>query len=548
MSEAIVLSFGHRQYKLYTCYLVEHDCFTAGTSIMSTDKNKVQGIVVHSTAAPNPNLKRYVQPSSSDSEFIKYYTPDNALGNNEQTYLMAELGSNVFNNSWNKPGDKTGFVHAFIGKNKAGEIAIANTLPYNFACWGVGIHGPNFNYSPNGRIQFEICEDNDEEYVKESYWAAVVYCTYLCYRLRLDPNKVYATYVNNSGKETYPMTAYDANNNLSKSIKIPIICSHKESYDYGLGNGHGDPEHWWNTYPNLGLSMDKLRDDVKSLYNQENGYKLLYNGQDIKNLVNKLSIYNTNNYVKNEISSTSKSGTVVGSNVAFPIVYSKEFTYIEKYVNYTDGWQDSTKPGMANIKLSRENQNLVYDWCNKEIIDDGNTTMPYIVALAMFLQESGADWNQRITGTGKPNPEWCDTIYNGERYASYGIGAVINFPDVVEEFETMFKKENFYTASGAAHAGVHVLANKLRRQYKYVKEHNIAEYTSVPYIGEDGKQYEFLIKTYIYSAFMLYNGGNDYENPFPDPAARTHPQFYSGRCSRFVFGMSQYLGKQGVIK
>lgn len=543
MSEAIVLSFGHRQYKLYTCYLVEHDCFTAGTSIMSTDKNRVQGIVVHSTAAPNPNLKRYVQPSSSDSEFVKYYTPDNALGNNEQTYLMAELGSNVFNNSWNKPGDKTGFVHAFIGKNKAGEIAIANTLPYNFACWGVGIHGPNFNYSPNGRIQFEICEDNDEEYVKESYWAAVVYCTYLCYRLRLDPNK-YATYVNNSGKETYPMTAYDANNSLSKSIKIPVICSHNEARQYGLGTEHYDPEHWWNTYPNLGLSMDKLRDDVKSLYNQENGYKLIYNGQNIKNLVNKLSIYNDNNYVKNEISSTSKSGTVVGSNVAFPLVWSSKFTYIEKYVNYTDGWQYSTKPGMENIKLSRENQKFVYDWCNDEVIGD-KITMPYTVALAMFLQESGADWTDRITGTGKANPEWAD---DNEPYASYGMGMAKNYPENVKECWDLYRK-NFYEPDGAAREAIHILANRLRDQYKYVKEHdNIDEYTSVPYIGEDGKQHEFLIATYIYSAFMLYNGGPGYGNPFPDPAARTHPQFYSGRCSRFVFGMSQYLGKQGVIK
>lgn len=543
MSEAIVLSFGHRQYKLYTCYLVEHDCFTAGTSIMSTDKNRVQGIVVHSTAAPNPNLKRYVQPSSSDSEFIKYYTPDNALGNNEQTYLMAELGSNVFNNSWNKPGDNTGFVHAFIGKNKAGEIAIANILPYNFACWGVGIHGPNFNYSPNGRIQFEICEDNDEEYVKESYWAAVVYCTYLCYRLRLDPNK-YATYVNNSGKETYPMTAYDANNNLSKSIKIPIICSHNEARQYGLGTEHYDPEHWWNTYPNLGLSMDKLRDDVKSLYNQENGYKLIYNGQNIKNLVDKLSIYNPNNYVKNEISSTSKSGTVVGSNVAFPLVWSSKFTYIEKYVNYTDGWQYSTKPGMENIKLSRENQKFVYDWCNDEVIGD-KITMPYTVALAMFLQESGADWTDRITGTGKANPEWAD---DGEPYASYGMGMAKDYPENVKECWDLYRK-NFYEPDGAAREAIHILANRLRDQYKYVKEHdNIDEYTSVPYIGEDGKQHEFLIATYIYSAFMLYNGGPGYGNPFPDPAARTHPQFYSGRCSRFVFGMSQYLGKQGVIK
>lgn len=543
MSGAITLSFGRRRYKLYTCYSVEHDCFAQGTSIMSTDKNRVQGIVVHSTAAPNPNLKRYVQPPPSDSEFAKYFTPNNALGNNEQTYLMAELGRNEYNNAWNKPGVKTGFVHAFIGKNKAGEIAIANILPYNFACWGVGINGPNFNYSPNGRIQFEICEDNDEEYVKESYWAAVVYCTYLCYRLRLDPNK-FATYVDNTGKETYPMSAYDANHNLSKDIKIPIICSHNEARQYGLGTDHYDPEQWWNTYPNLGLSMDKLRYDVKSLYNGESDYQLLYNGQNIKNVVNKLSIYNTKNYVKNEISSTSKSDTVIGSNVAFPIVYSKDFIYIDKYVNYKDGWELGTKPGIVSIELSKENQGFVYNWCNQEIIDGGNTTMPYIVALAMFLQESGAKWLHRITGTGKPNPDWAD---DDEPYASYGIGSAKNYPNVVKECWDLFTL-NFYDPEGAAREAIHILANRLRDQYAYVKEHNIAEYMNVPYIGEDGKQHEFLIKTYIYSAFMLYNGGPGYGDPFPDPAAKTAPKSYSGRCSRFVFGMSQYLGKQGVIK
>ena len=69
--------------------LVNNDCYKAGRTIKPT------GIMVHSTGANNPNLKRYVGP-------------DDGL-----------LGVNTNNNHWNMSG--TGAcVHAFIGKLKDG--------------------------------------------------------------------------------------------------------------------------------------------------------------------------------------------------------------------------------------------------------------------------------------------------------------------------------------------------------------------------------------------------------------------------------------------
>jgi N-acetylmuramoyl-L-alanine amidase len=63
-------------------------CYKASRTIVP------KGIMVHSTGANNPNLKRYVGP-------------DDGL-----------LGKNQYNNHWNqdKPGGRQVCVHAFIGK------------------------------------------------------------------------------------------------------------------------------------------------------------------------------------------------------------------------------------------------------------------------------------------------------------------------------------------------------------------------------------------------------------------------------------------------
>lgn len=63
-------------------------------------------------------------------------------------------------------------------------------------------------------------------------------------------------------------------------LQVPVIMSHAESYKWGLGSGHGDPDHWLRAY---GKSLDTIREDVAKLMGlsdkpkeepiQENEYK-----------------------------------------------------------------------------------------------------------------------------------------------------------------------------------------------------------------------------------------------------------------------------------
>ena len=101
----------------------------------------VNGIMVHSTGANNPNLKRYVGP-------------DDGL-----------LGKNQYNNHWNQdtPDGRKVCVHAFIGKLADGSVATYQTLPWNMEGW----HGGS---GTKGRVNdthigFEICEDGLTRYI-----------------------------------------------------------------------------------------------------------------------------------------------------------------------------------------------------------------------------------------------------------------------------------------------------------------------------------------------------------------------------------------------
>lgn len=80
---------------LHKLILTENACYKAGKKIT------VKGIMVHSTGANNPNLKRYVGP-------------DYGL-----------LGKNQYGNHWNTyhPSGREVCVHAFIGKLADGTIA-----------------------------------------------------------------------------------------------------------------------------------------------------------------------------------------------------------------------------------------------------------------------------------------------------------------------------------------------------------------------------------------------------------------------------------------
>jgi len=178
--------------------LTENACYKAGKKIT------VKGIMVHSTGANNPWLKRYIGP-------------DDGL-----------LGKNQYNNHWNTyhPGGREVCVHAFIGKLKDGTIATYQCLPWNHRGWHAG------GSANNTHIGFEICEDGlaDGTYFKKVYQEAVELCAYLC--------------------KEYGLTEKN------------IIC-HSEGYRQGVASNHGDVMHW---FPKHNKSMDTFRADVKALF------------------------------------------------------------------------------------------------------------------------------------------------------------------------------------------------------------------------------------------------------------------------------------------
>ena len=184
--------------KYIQCYQTLNPCYIKATPM------KPVGIVVHSTGANNPNLKRYVD-------------------------CPEYCGVNAYGNHWNKPGaDK--MVHAFIGRDKDGQVLVVNTLPYTSAAWGVGkgVKG-SYNYNPTGHIQFEMCEDNltDRAYFEAVIASAVEYCAALC--------------------REWGLTA-------------DSIVSHREAHDRGYGSNHGDPHHWMSRF---GMTMDDFRAAVR---------------------------------------------------------------------------------------------------------------------------------------------------------------------------------------------------------------------------------------------------------------------------------------------
>ena len=181
---------------------VNNDCYKAGRTITP------KGIMVHSTGANNPNLKRYVGP-------------DDGL-----------LGKNQYNNHWNqpKPDGRQVCVHGFIGKLADGSIATYQTLPWNHRGWHAG------GDANNTHISFEICEDRltDATYFNKVYKEAVELCVHLC--------KLY---------------------NLTEKN----IIGHYEGYRLGIASNHSDPSNW---FPKHGKSMDTFRADVKKLLTDEN--------------------------------------------------------------------------------------------------------------------------------------------------------------------------------------------------------------------------------------------------------------------------------------
>ena len=183
-------------------YAVKNLCYIAAQKMIP------QGIVVHSTGANNPDLKRYVD-------------------------AVDEVGVNRYGNHWNTatPGGRKVCVHAFIGYDKSGQVRVAEILPLDICCWGVG-KGKKGSYNTNpAYIQFEICEDGlkDKTYYQKAFSVAAKYCAELC---------------------------------RTHNISIDKIVGHCEAYRMGYGSNHSDPEHWMKKF---GETMDDFRKQVSEI-------------------------------------------------------------------------------------------------------------------------------------------------------------------------------------------------------------------------------------------------------------------------------------------
>lgn len=192
--------------KLFSCILTENDCYRRGVRITP------KGVMVHSTGANNPWLRRYVQPDDG------------------------RLGKNTNANDWNRPGLDV-CVHAFIGKTADGSVAVYQTLPWDRRGWHAG-SGRNGSAN-DGYLSFEICEDGlaDRAYFDKAFRAAAELTAYLCAKFGLDPGR------------------------------DGVVIDHSEGYRRGIASNHGDVSHWLKKF---GRTMDDFRKDVIRLGEVEN--------------------------------------------------------------------------------------------------------------------------------------------------------------------------------------------------------------------------------------------------------------------------------------
>lgn len=193
---------------LLTCFLTQNRCYKTGQTI------KPKGIMVHSTGANNPNLRRYVQPANNDPN---------------KDALLKQLGVNKNHNDWNR-SDLNVCVHGFIGKLADSSVAAVQTLPWNYRGWHAG-NGTSGKSANDTHISFEICEDGltDPDYFTIVYKTAVELTAMLCKEYDLNP--------------------------LADGV---VIC-HSEGYRRGIASAHADVEHW---FPKYGKSMNDFRKDV----------------------------------------------------------------------------------------------------------------------------------------------------------------------------------------------------------------------------------------------------------------------------------------------
>lgn len=187
--------------------------FTNSDNYKAKGRIVPKGIMVHSTGANNPELRRYVGP-------------DDGL-----------LGKNLYNNHWNMPMSRKVGMHGFIGKLADGSVATYQTLPWTHRAWHAG------GKANDTHIGFEICEDNlrNKTYFDQVYLEAVEFCSFICTEYNLNP------------------------------LETGVIIGHYEGHKLGLASNHGDPDYWFKKH---GKSMDTLRADVHKLMTAEPEQKI----------------------------------------------------------------------------------------------------------------------------------------------------------------------------------------------------------------------------------------------------------------------------------
>lgn len=186
----------------FEAYAKKNLCYQAGRKMPASSP---AGIIIHSTGANNPNLRRYVN--------------------------CAEICGENVNRNYFDTASSTICPHAVIGKDKDGVVRAAKLLPWNVCCWGCGSGTKgSYNYNP-AYIQIEVCEDGltDKQYFEEAFSLAAQ----LCVRLM----------------KNYP------------TIKLENIISHKGACARGYASNHGDCDHWLARF---GKDMDWFRRLVQS--------------------------------------------------------------------------------------------------------------------------------------------------------------------------------------------------------------------------------------------------------------------------------------------
>lgn len=187
-----------------TYYLTQNESYIEGKVMTPI------GIVVHSTGANNPYLKRYIQPD------------DGRVGKGGSKH-------------WNKKGVYKS-AHAMIGKDNDEKVCTYLILPTNICSWSVGQGKKgSYNYPPTACLHFEICED---ALTDQAYFDAVM-------------------------KEAEELCA-----KWCKEFSLPVssIRSHKEAHAEGYASNHSDINHWLKRY---GKTMDDFRAEVEKLLDEK---------------------------------------------------------------------------------------------------------------------------------------------------------------------------------------------------------------------------------------------------------------------------------------